>query len=110
MVTDSTNAVMETQEAGRAEGRKPDHEITRFDGGILRVGIWVTEHDDGRLAFSVTPTCRYQDKEKNWHTAKSFTAQQLLSLSKLFLQADSWCEAYREKHYAKKKEASETPF
>lgn len=110
MTTETQHAEVENQDGGRAEGRRPDHEITRFDGGFLRIAIWVNDNKkEGPLTFSVKPSCRYQDKQKNWQTARSFTGQQLLSLSKLFLQADSWCEAYRERQYASRKKAYDTP-
>jgi hypothetical protein len=111
MTTESESAVVKNQEGGRSERRRPDHEISRFDGGVLRVGIWVTEHEaDGRVAFSVTPSCRFRDKGGNWQTTRSFTGQQLLSLSKLFQEADSWCEEYRAKYYARRRERADEPF
>ena len=88
------------------EGRAPIHEITRFNSGYLKLSIWVNEvGDNGAIAFSIRQSVRYRDRHGDYRTAAYADGRQLLTLSKMYLDADSWCEQYRAEHFAKRRNA-----
>ena len=85
------------------EGRAPLHEIARFNNGYLRLSIWVNEvGDNGGIAFSIKQSVRYRDRHGDYRTAAYASERQLLSLAKMYLDADSWCEQYRAQYFAKR--------
>lgn len=59
-------------------------------GGVINASIWANdvEQDGDRFTtYSVTIERRYRDKEKQWQTAKSFNANELLEVAYVANQA-----------------------
>ena len=68
-------------------------------GGVLNVAVWANQDPEHGLSFSVKPTFRYRSEDE-WKNAKNLPHRggTLLVVAELLRQADSWCEAYRERH------------
>ena len=76
--------------------REPNHSIQRkVAGNYLRVAIWANELESGGVGFSIKPTVRYKDADGDYQNAKNFREADLVNFSKMFLDADSWCQQYR---------------
>lgn len=76
--------------------REPNHSIERkVAGNYLRVAIWANELESGGVGFSIKPTVRYKDAEGDYQNAKNFREADLVNFSKMFLDADTWCQEYR---------------
>lgn len=81
--------------------REPDHSIQRkVAGNYLRVAIWANQLENGGIGFSIKPTVRYKDNEGNYQNAKNFREADLVNFSKMFFDADTWCQQYRQRHRA----------
>ncbi|MBV9123699.1 MAG: hypothetical protein JO112_10115 [Planctomycetes bacterium] len=68
---------------------QPAHKLRSRRGGLV-VTIWKNESDKGSW-YSVTPARIYKQGDQ-WKESNSFDADDLLRLSKLLDQADSWIE------------------
>ena len=79
--------------------REPNNAIERkVAGNYLRVAIWANHLDNGGIGFSIKPTVRYKDTDGDYKNAKNFREADLVNVSKMFLDADTWCQEYRRRN------------
>jgi hypothetical protein len=83
------------------KGNKPVHEIP---DGLLKVAIWKHDGEHGPR-YSATCRRRYKDGEE-WKDTQSYFEDDMLRLSKMWDQADTWIrEQKRADAQARKKQA-----
>ena len=58
--------------------------------GCLQVVIWRNTNTEGRTYYSATPQRSYRDGDDTWRETDSLNADDILPMTKLLDQADTW--------------------
>ena len=86
------------------KGNKPVHEIP---DGLLKVSIWKHDGEYGPR-YSATDRRRYKDGEE-WKDTHFYGEDDLLRMSKLFDQADTWVREQKRSDAKVRRETQREP-
>lgn len=67
--------------------KKPVHEI-RF--GRVKASIWSNKTQNGSTRYRISIVTLYKDEADKWQQSKSYPSEDLLLVSKVAYEADTW--------------------
>ena len=61
--------------------------LAKIKDGMISASIWANETDEGKIRYSVSIVRNYTDANDKWHETSSFSALELLMVSRLAQKA-----------------------